>query len=177
MSEDNDIIDVIYDQITNDSGNNDSESDDVEFISEYFINHSENEYEEENIEYSDHNYASEENSITPVNFRSRSSITVTSQNSEIKKKFQVSKRFSSNSVNRKKPASLMKQNDTKISINCPICFNSTLKRQPTSTSCGHIFCYLCIRRCLLDRKFCPICKNQVDMINIDDDDDNDDYSY
>uniref|UniRef100_A0A1A9VG16 RING-type domain-containing protein n=1 Tax=Glossina austeni TaxID=7395 RepID=A0A1A9VG16_GLOAU len=44
---------------------------------------------------------------------------------------------------------------------CPICMESTVQRQPTSTRCGHIFCQSCIRQAIEFSRKCPLCKAQV----------------
>ena len=42
--------------------------------------------------------------------------------------------------------------------NCPICMTSSAN---VITQCGHLFCRLCIIRCLQQNYICPICKSSV----------------
>ena len=42
--------------------------------------------------------------------------------------------------------------------NCSICFESF--KNPSLTSCGHIFCNECLN-CVLNSKICPICKSDL----------------
>lgn len=46
-------------------------------------------------------------------------------------------------------------------IQCSICFNNMVPREPTSLQCGHLFCKPCITTCI-ERKMwtCPICKTK-----------------
>uniref|UniRef100_A0A1A9ZYY2 RING-type domain-containing protein n=1 Tax=Glossina pallidipes TaxID=7398 RepID=A0A1A9ZYY2_GLOPL len=44
---------------------------------------------------------------------------------------------------------------------CPVCMESTVQRQPTSTRCGHVFCQSCIRQAIEFSRKCPLCKAQV----------------
>uniref|UniRef100_A0A1A9WQ51 RING-type domain-containing protein n=1 Tax=Glossina brevipalpis TaxID=37001 RepID=A0A1A9WQ51_9MUSC len=46
-------------------------------------------------------------------------------------------------------------------IMCPLCMESTMGRQPTSTRCGHVFCQSCILRALEFSRMCPLCKSKV----------------
>ena len=45
-----------------------------------------------------------------------------------------------------------------IEINCAICLESVKTGIPVSTTCGHLFCKICIERALRINQFCPICK-------------------
>ncbi|XP_055638894.1 uncharacterized protein LOC129776953 [Toxorhynchites rutilus septentrionalis] len=47
------------------------------------------------------------------------------------------------------------------SIICPICFDSIFKKDPSSTICGHLFCYSCISQEIQLRKKCPLCKRKL----------------
>uniref|UniRef100_A0A1A9WYH7 RING-type domain-containing protein n=1 Tax=Glossina brevipalpis TaxID=37001 RepID=A0A1A9WYH7_9MUSC len=44
-----------------------------------------------------------------------------------------------------------------ISPICPICMESVIQRQPTSTRCGHVYCKRCICRALEHKRKCPKC--------------------
>ncbi|KAL9899359.1 uncharacterized protein ACN427_007067 isoform 1-T1 [Glossina fuscipes fuscipes] len=44
---------------------------------------------------------------------------------------------------------------------CPVCMESTVQRQPTSTRCGHVFCQSCIRQAIEFSRKCPLCKAKV----------------
>uniref|UniRef100_A0A1B0GBK1 RING-type domain-containing protein n=1 Tax=Glossina morsitans morsitans TaxID=37546 RepID=A0A1B0GBK1_GLOMM len=44
---------------------------------------------------------------------------------------------------------------------CPVCMESTVQRQPTSTRCGHVFCQSCIRQAIEFSRKCPLYKAQV----------------
>ena len=50
----------------------------------------------------------------------------------------------------------------RISIPCPICFDSVIGKTPVSTACGHIFCQACISK-VIEKKpsKCPMCKKSV----------------
>ena len=43
--------------------------------------------------------------------------------------------------------------------NCSICLDTI--DNPTLTSCGHLFCYECVKLCLGNQKKCPICKTDI----------------
>uniref|UniRef100_A0A1A9WIV9 RING-type domain-containing protein n=1 Tax=Glossina brevipalpis TaxID=37001 RepID=A0A1A9WIV9_9MUSC len=49
---------------------------------------------------------------------------------------------------------------TRAPFLCPICMESTLLREPTSTRCGHVFCQRCIRRAIEVSHKCPVCKSK-----------------
>lgn len=46
---------------------------------------------------------------------------------------------------------------------CPICFESTMHREPTVTKCGHVFCRECISKSLAAVRKCPLCQCRVRM--------------
>lgn len=46
------------------------------------------------------------------------------------------------------------------SIQCQLC--SEQRTNPTSTLCGHIFCWICIHQWLKDRGECPICRSPTE---------------
>ena len=50
----------------------------------------------------------------------------------------------------------MKCPDILDTENCSICMDKL--DNPTLTSCGHLFCYDCLKLCLSDKKRCPLCK-------------------
>lgn len=41
-------------------------------------------------------------------------------------------------------------------VTCPICLDGA--RDPVSTTCGHIFCQVCLQQSLRAKKECPMCK-------------------
>lgn len=47
------------------------------------------------------------------------------------------------------------------SVICPICFDSIFKKQASSTVCGHLFCYSCIKTEIQLRHKCPLCKRKI----------------
>lgn len=49
---------------------------------------------------------------------------------------------------------------------CAICMDSSVGRQPHSTSCGHIFCGACIKESIIIRKKCPLCNKSLTCKNI-----------
>lgn len=51
--------------------------------------------------------------------------------------------------------------DSNSVLSCPICFESTLQREPTVTKCGHVFCRECIEMSLRSSRKCPLCKCRV----------------
>jgi SNF2 family DNA or RNA helicase len=50
----------------------------------------------------------------------------------------------------------MKEKPIEEDENCSICMDAI--ENPTLTTCGHIFCYDCLKLCLSNKKVCPICK-------------------
>lgn len=47
------------------------------------------------------------------------------------------------------------------SVVCPICFDSIFKKAASSTVCGHLFCYSCIKTEIQLRHKCPLCKRKL----------------
>lgn len=46
-------------------------------------------------------------------------------------------------------------------FNCPVCMESSIRRKPTSTQCGHIFCGKCIKQIIRLTRKCPICSTKL----------------
>lgn len=44
---------------------------------------------------------------------------------------------------------------------CSICLDSYLRRQPTSTICGHVFCKECITAAIRASHNCPLCRKKL----------------
>ncbi|KAG5672795.1 hypothetical protein PVAND_002888 [Polypedilum vanderplanki] len=55
----------------------------------------------------------------------------------------------------------LSQTSKRIRINCPICLESVIDRNPQSTSCGHIFCKNCLLSALQNAKKCPMCRKGI----------------
>uniref|UniRef100_A0A8D8BTV8 E3 ubiquitin-protein ligase RNF4 n=2 Tax=Culex pipiens TaxID=7175 RepID=A0A8D8BTV8_CULPI len=47
------------------------------------------------------------------------------------------------------------------SVVCPICYDSIFKKQASSTVCGHLFCFACIKQEIQLRQKCPLCKRKL----------------
>uniref|UniRef100_A0A1Q3F2H2 Putative e3 ubiquitin ligase n=1 Tax=Culex tarsalis TaxID=7177 RepID=A0A1Q3F2H2_CULTA len=47
------------------------------------------------------------------------------------------------------------------SVICPICYDSIFKKQASSTVCGHLFCFECIKQEIQLRHKCPLCKRKL----------------
>lgn len=52
------------------------------------------------------------------------------------------------------------------SVVCPICFDSIFKKAASSTVCGHLFCYSCIKTEIQLRNKCPLCKRKLTRTQI-----------
>eukprot|EP00164_Ancoracysta_twista_P000898 GFYU01001183.1.p1 GENE.GFYU01001183.1~~GFYU01001183.1.p1 ORF type:complete len:253 (-),score=28.54 GFYU01001183.1:141-899(-) len=48
---------------------------------------------------------------------------------------------------------------------CSLCYSIFL--DPVRTTCGHVFCRTCIRRCLFQREACPLCRDDLTGFNPD----------
>jgi endogenous inhibitor of DNA gyrase (YacG/DUF329 family) len=58
--------------------------------------------------------------------------------------------------------STSKKQQEKVQIECPICLESVVNREPVSTICGHIYCKDCLVNSLkITTKKCPTCKKQL----------------
>ena len=55
--------------------------------------------------------------------------------------------------------SQMKNKEIDENEKCSICLDPI--DNPTLTSCGHLFCYECLKMCLADKKKCPMCKTDL----------------
>jgi DNA repair protein RAD5 len=53
----------------------------------------------------------------------------------------------------------LKSPDTLDDESCTICMDQLT--DPSLTSCGHIFCYECLKLCLKSKKLCPLCKTNL----------------
>ncbi|KAM7360650.1 degringolade [Cochliomyia hominivorax] len=49
---------------------------------------------------------------------------------------------------------------------CPVCMESCLQRQPTSTRCGHVFCKECIEHAIRLTHKCPMCNTKISKSQI-----------
>lgn len=46
---------------------------------------------------------------------------------------------------------------------CPVCLDDYKKNNPTTTTCGHIFCGPCISKCVQNYHKCPNCNKKLNM--------------
>lgn len=46
---------------------------------------------------------------------------------------------------------------------CPVCLEDYKKNCPTTTTCGHIFCGPCIKKCVQNYQKCPNCNKKLNM--------------
>lgn len=63
---------------------------------------------------------------------------------------------------------------------CVICMDELIN--PTITICGHIYCFDCIKQCVINKKFCPLCKKElllkdIMIINKNNDNNNENNEY
>lgn len=58
-----------------------------------------------------------------------------------------------------------KKPQPKNCVICAICEESSVGRNPTATTCGHVFCCVCIRRAIITNKQCPTCKKFITSVN------------
>uniref|UniRef100_A0A1A9UGM2 RING-type domain-containing protein n=1 Tax=Glossina austeni TaxID=7395 RepID=A0A1A9UGM2_GLOAU len=54
-----------------------------------------------------------------------------------------------------------KKLNSPVPFACPICLESTVQREPTSTRCGHVYCQSCILQAMQFNRKCPTCKATV----------------
>lgn len=59
-----------------------------------------------------------------------------------------------------KPEGISCTVDVEQAMMCPICLQCMIGRSILSTTCGHLFCKLCIEKAIQRRSICPVC-NQV----------------
>lgn len=50
---------------------------------------------------------------------------------------------------------------TSAQIRCPVCLEHPFDNQPTSTVCGHVFCFPCITMAVKQNKKCPMCNRKL----------------
>lgn len=53
-----------------------------------------------------------------------------------------------------------------FSLQCTVCLDNCVKKEPTATKCGHIFCKLCIEMCVELTEKCPLCNKRVNINEI-----------
>jgi len=50
---------------------------------------------------------------------------------------------------------------------CSICYEIMI--EPVTTSCGHNFCYNCLRKAVETKMTCPICRAEIEDIDEEND--------
>ncbi|KRF99343.1 uncharacterized protein Dwil_GK27011 [Drosophila willistoni] len=61
----------------------------------------------------------------------------------------------------KKRALLKKSHNRASYYKCPICQDNAAENHPFSTNCGHVFCRVCIKRCIFMFHKCPLCRKSL----------------
>lgn len=51
--------------------------------------------------------------------------------------------------------------DSGLKLKCAVCMDDPIKKEPTTTICGHIFCKKCIFRAIKISKKCPLCNKKI----------------
>lgn len=51
-------------------------------------------------------------------------------------------------------------------LTCAVCMESVVNRQPSSTSCGHIFCQACIMQAIRLTSKCPLCNTRLNRTKV-----------
>ena len=51
-------------------------------------------------------------------------------------------------------------------LECAICLQSVIGKEPTTTKCGHLFCGPCIKRTIEERKKCPLCNVDASLLDL-----------
>lgn len=99
-----------------------------------------------------------------VNFRSRPNSQLrSSENSPFSPNLHTKTPTSSNIAAEQPVASISAgetTNERSVLI-CPVCMESSVKRKPTSTKCGHVFCETCIKKAVSHTKKCPMCNTRL----------------
>jgi len=53
----------------------------------------------------------------------------------------------------------LKSKEINSDENCAVCLDNII--DPALTACGHLYCYECIKRCLVNTKVCPTCRTNL----------------
>lgn len=48
---------------------------------------------------------------------------------------------------------------------CPICMENIFENEPSSTNCGHLFCFECIQKAIRNSRKCPMCAKRLKNIH------------
>lgn len=51
-------------------------------------------------------------------------------------------------------------------LECAICLQSVIGKEPTTTKCGHLFCGPCIKRAIEERRKCPLCNVDANLLDL-----------